>query len=253
MKQNKFDIVMDYIDANILQDVETIKKGIYTLIGYNSLTFGNCFSVLTGQTLFHYINERKMYFAAQSLKENIDRPIADIALEYGYSEQSAFSRAFKSFCKVTPLEIRKGNVTVSDNKYKLADICDNNQSTDDRITCIFKEFEETGDLSMPSWRYMHAMGEVSQTCIFDIDTCSAIFELAERLEIPFMWLLRSCENILIDIDSDPDYLSLKDQTAIECGIHSDEELEKICDFYNCKYYDLDEFMVKAYRDQLKIN
>ena len=45
MKQNKFDIVMDYIDANILQDVETIKKGIYTLIGYNSLTFGKCFSV----------------------------------------------------------------------------------------------------------------------------------------------------------------------------------------------------------------
>ena len=29
MKQNKFDLVMDYIDANISQDVESIKKGIY--------------------------------------------------------------------------------------------------------------------------------------------------------------------------------------------------------------------------------
>ena len=35
MKQNKFDLVMDYIDANISQDVETIKKGIFNLIGYN--------------------------------------------------------------------------------------------------------------------------------------------------------------------------------------------------------------------------
>ena len=108
MKQNKFDLVMDYIDASILHDVETIKKGIYSLIGYNSLTFGNCFSVLTGQTLFHYINGRKMYFAAQSLRNDIDRSIADIALEYGYSEQSAFSRAFKLYCQVTPLEVRKG-------------------------------------------------------------------------------------------------------------------------------------------------
>ena len=36
MKQNKFDLVMDYIDANISQDVETIKKGIFNLIGYKT-------------------------------------------------------------------------------------------------------------------------------------------------------------------------------------------------------------------------
>jgi AraC-like DNA-binding protein len=100
MKQNKFDLVMDYIDANISQDVETIKKGIYSLIGYSSFTFGECLKVLTEKTLHHYIHERKMYFAAQALKTDPDRSIADIALEYGYSEQSAFSRAFKCAFKI---------------------------------------------------------------------------------------------------------------------------------------------------------
>jgi AraC-like DNA-binding protein len=251
MKQNKFDLVMDYIDASILHDVETIKKGIYSLIGYNSLTFGNCFSVLTGQTLFHYINGRKMYFAAQSLSNDIDRSIADIALEYGYSEQSAFSRAFKLYCQVTPLEVRKGNANISDNKYKLVDLCNENKNSDDRLACIAKELQETGDLSMQNWRYLERMDEASQNCVFDIDTCSAVFELSERLEIPFEMLLNACEDIVLDCHSDPDYLPPRVEKAIDCGISSDIELKEICDYYNCKYYDLDEFMVEAYRDQLK--
>ena len=55
MKQNKFDLVMDYIDANIQNSPESLKKGIYKLTGISSNTFGNCFSVLTNDTLFHYI------------------------------------------------------------------------------------------------------------------------------------------------------------------------------------------------------
>ena len=55
MKQNKFDTVMDYIDVHIAEETDNIKKGIYNEIGYNSNTFGNCFSVLTNKTLFHYI------------------------------------------------------------------------------------------------------------------------------------------------------------------------------------------------------
>jgi hypothetical protein len=42
------------------------------------------------------------------------------------------------------------------------------------------------------------------------------------------------------------------EKAIDCGISSDEELGKICDYYNCKYYDLDTFMVDAYRKQLNL-
>ncbi len=251
MKQNKFDLVMDYIDANILQDVETIKKGIFNLIGYSSLAFGNCFVVLTNQTLFHYISERKMYFAAQALKTNLDRSIADIALEYGYSEQSAFSRAFKLYCKTTPNEVRKGKAYVSNNKYSLSMFVENNNNNDTRFASIVKELNETGDISISNWRYLEMMEEVSQECIFDIDTCSAIFDLAERLEIPYGALLNQCEVVAVHYYADPDFHYSKFKKIMECDISSDDELEAICNFYNCKYYDLDIFMVNAFRDQFK--
>ncbi len=82
---NKFDTVMDYIDAHIHEDAENIKKGIYSEIGYNSSHFGKCFEVLTGETLFHYINERKLFFAGQELKLNLEKSICDISLDLGYS------------------------------------------------------------------------------------------------------------------------------------------------------------------------
>lgn len=41
-------------------------------------------------------------------------------------------------------------------------------------------------------------------------------------------------------------LSEQDEAAIELGIKSEEELEKICEYYQCKYYDLDEWMVEKY-------
>ena len=112
MKQNKFDTVMDYIDANITEETDTIKKGIYNEIGYNSNTFGNCFSVLTNESLFHYINERRAFLAAQELISNGDKKIADVALEYGYSEQSSFSRDIKRYFGCTPKEIQKGKKTI---------------------------------------------------------------------------------------------------------------------------------------------
>ena len=251
MKQNRFDLVMDHIDANISQDVETIKKGIYSLIGYNSLTFGKCFSLLTGQSLFHYINERKIYFAAQSLVSNRDRTIADIALEFGYSEHSALTRAFKQYYNVTPSDIRKGNAYVSGTKYNLLDLCNEKKHIDSRVEQIEEELRKTGDLSMSSLCYLEQMEEAEKESVFDIDTCYAVSDLAERLEIPFWILLRACEDVVLDCNSDSNVLSPEVEKAIDCGISSDMELKEICNFYNCKYYDLDEFMVKAYRKQLK--
>lgn len=52
---------------------------------------------------------------------------------------------------------------------------------------------------------------------------------------------------MIDVHSQNDYISARIEKAIDCGISSEEELEKICEYYNCKYYELSETMVKEYR------
>lgn len=253
MKQNKFDIVMDYIDANILEDADTLRKGIYKVIGYNSIYFENCFKVLTGQTLFHYISARKIFFAVRALVEDKNRPIVDIALEYRYSEQSAFTRAVKTFYHMTPNEVRKTNTMVPDNKYCLRDICEGKGQYDNKIQCIVAELQESGNLSTFDWNYIEQIEEAQRECGFDVDTCSAIFDLSERLEIPFGVLLDKCKDMVLDYYCNPDYPSPRIETMIGCGIQSDEELEEICTFYHCKHYDLDWFMVNEYRKQLKLD
>ena len=82
---------------------------------------------------------------------------------------------------------------------------------------------------------------------FDIDTVYAISDLAEKLEVPLWSLMDSCSDLVIDIHSDPNYLPPDIEKAIDCGICSDDELKKICDYYDCKYYDLDIFMVENYK------
>jgi hypothetical protein len=84
---------------------------------------------------------------------------------------------------------------------------------------------------------------------FDADTCYAISEVAERLEIPVEALIESCFDLMIDIHSSPDYLSPEVEAAVDCGISSESELKEICAYFDCKYYDLDSFMVNAYRTQ----
>jgi hypothetical protein len=127
---------------------------------------------------------------------------------------------------------------------------ENNNNNDTRFASIVKELNETGDISISNWRYLEMMEEVSQECIFDIDTCSAIFDLAERLEIPYGALLSQCEAIAVGYYANPDFHYSKFKKIMESDISSDE-LEEICRFYNCKYYDLDMFMVNEFREQLR--
>lgn len=223
------------------------------MIGYSSYAFGNCFQVLTEQTLFHYICERKMYYASRDLQNHTEKSIVDIALDYGYSDQTAFSRAFKAHCNASPYEVRKGKVQVPDNKKYLNDICKENHQCDTRFERIIEAIKRDEYLSMNNWRYLENIEEARQEYGFDVDTCDAIADLAERLEIPFMPFLRKCGDMFLDYRSSLDYLPPKIEAAIDCGINSSEELAAICKFYECKYYDLDVFMVNAYREQVKSN
>ena len=243
MNKNNFDLVMNYIEESINMGFEDIKKGIRSLIGYNSNTFGNCFSVLCGETLYHYIASRKLAHAAEDLV-NTDREIVDIALDY-YSEQSAFTRAMKSFFNVTPNEVRQKKLDLYHRKYKLEDFC--RAEMDTQTKSIMVSLNNNLPLNDSSTEKLFEIYEAYNEFEFDIDTVYAISDLAEKLEVPLWSLMDTCSDLVIDIHSDPNYLPPDIEKAIDCGIRSDDELKKICDYYDCKYYDLDIFMVENYK------
>ena len=245
MKQSKFDIVMDYIDENIKNDTETIKRGIINLIGINSNTFGQFFTVLTADTLGSYIRNRRLFFAAIDLLRQPQMTISDIALEYGYSDQSAFTRAVSGKYKMSPNEIRTSwEVDIPNEKYLYSDFDPN--PLDSRSDHIWREFERTGFLSGGDLDFIDRVEAGHKEFGFDINTCYLIADLAERLEIPVTALMSSCFDVVTEVKSDPAYISNKEMAAIDLGICSHEELDKICEHYACQYYELNSFMVKEY-------
>ena len=66
------------------------------------------FSEKEGITLQQYIQREKIRTASNLLKYS-DRSIADIAQYMGFQSQSSFSRVFKRWQAVTPLEYRDHN------------------------------------------------------------------------------------------------------------------------------------------------
>lgn len=250
-KTNTFDSVMNFIDEHVKSSYSEIKRGIYATSNFSDLDFSKFLSVLTGGkiTLNDYFKNRKLYFASQELVDLPEKTIVDIALDYGYSEQSAFSRAIKNQYGYTPNEIRKHGMKFIDEKMCFADFNpkDNEygKRLHDAISSVLDESEE-------GWIYEdHDYFEdfifATEEYGFDTTTCYAISEISERIGVPFGVLLNVCFETMMDFRSCDNYIEPRIEKAMDCGITSDEELEKMCDYYNCEYYQLNRFMVDEYR------
>lgn len=99
--------VIDYIEDHLCDDIDYGQMA--QLVGTSSFHLQRVFSFLFDISLAEYIRFRKLTRAGYELKKS-DNKIIDIARKYGYDSQSSFSRAFKKFHGVTPLDSRKKNV-----------------------------------------------------------------------------------------------------------------------------------------------
>ena len=63
------------------------------------------FRTVTKQTLGGYIRERRLTLAAEALRQT-QRPVFDIAMQYGYDSQQTFSRVFRRQFSQTPTAYR---------------------------------------------------------------------------------------------------------------------------------------------------
>ena len=184
---------MNYIDEHAKSNFSEIKRGIYVVSNYTDLDFSKFLSVLTGGkvTLNDYFKKRKLFFASQELVDFPDKPIVDIALDYGYSEQSAFSRAIKKQYDYTPNEIRKQCKRFNDEKLHFADFNPQKNEYGKRLqatinsvvgnSCIYEDYD-----------YFESFINATDEYGFDTTTCCAISEISERIGVPFGILLNVC-------------------------------------------------------------
>lgn len=73
--------------------------------GFSLAHIRDVFRKCTGKPLSRYVQERRIANAAQELLDT-DRTILDIAIQYGFSGRTVFSRAFKRHTDYTPYQFR---------------------------------------------------------------------------------------------------------------------------------------------------
>lgn len=96
--------LIDWIDAHAVENpglVEMSKQ-----IGYSPYYCSEQFHRIAGITIKEYMARRRLSMAAMAIRDT-DRPLLDIALDYGFSSQSALTRAFVNAFGCTPAAYRR--------------------------------------------------------------------------------------------------------------------------------------------------
>ena len=93
----------DWIEGNL--DKTLSIDEVAAKSGYSKWHLQRMFRTVTKQTLGNYIRERRLTLAAEALCQT-QRPVFDIAMQYGYDSQQTFSRVFRRQFSQTPTAYR---------------------------------------------------------------------------------------------------------------------------------------------------
>ncbi|MDE5589028.1 MAG: AraC family transcriptional regulator [Acetatifactor sp.] len=95
--------VCTFVEARVQEEIHPEELACRT--GFSLAHIRDVFRENTGKSLSRYIQERKIANAAQSLLYTDDK-IIDIAIHFGYSGRTVFSRVFRRFTGYTPTQFR---------------------------------------------------------------------------------------------------------------------------------------------------
>ncbi|WP_299311954.1 AraC family transcriptional regulator [uncultured Aquimarina sp.] len=91
----------EYLDSNLSLDI------VSDVAMYSPFHFHRIFKAVIGETLNIYINRKRIEKMASILMHKKEVNITELSLQYGFSSNSSFTRAFKKFYGVSPTEFRK--------------------------------------------------------------------------------------------------------------------------------------------------
>ena len=102
--------VCTFVEARVQEEIHLEELACQT--GFSLAHIRDVFRENTGKSLSRYIQERKIANAAQSLLYTDDK-IIDIAIHYGFSGRTVFSRAFRRFTGYTPSQFRTEHPSIT--------------------------------------------------------------------------------------------------------------------------------------------
>ena len=97
---------LKYIDLHLASDKLSLEN-VSRIALFSPFHFHRIFKIIIGETLNAYINRKRLEKASAGLIHKKNCNINELALQSGFSSNSAFTRAFKKFYSVSPSEFRK--------------------------------------------------------------------------------------------------------------------------------------------------
>lgn len=247
MTKSTMHYALEFIDKHITNKYSDIMNALYSKTRHTQKEYATCFHMLTNMSLHRYVTERRIHFICEAIMEKPTYPIKHHALDFGYKNDTAMYKDFKDFAKFTPKSVITDGNMFPDNRISFEVITSGNtlQSSHQEETTMSQEVPATAPTYEiePPEMFFEAMNDFG----YSLNTCHKIADLAEQLGIPFYALAEGCFNTMIDIRSAADFIEPDIERAIDLGIGSYKELESICSYFECKYYELDSTMVDIYR------
>lgn len=96
--------MIDYIESRLTEELTL--NDVAAEVGYSPFYCSKAFRAQVGRCMKDYIRLRRISSAALELRDT-KRRILDIAVEYGYNSQEAFTRSFIEVFDITPAAYRK--------------------------------------------------------------------------------------------------------------------------------------------------
>lgn len=108
---------IEYIEDNLKMKIEL--KELADNVFLSKYHFHRVFHAVVGEPVAEYIRKRRLMEAAKELLNTEDK-IVDIALDYQFGSQEAFTKAFKKLYGIPPKEFRRSRINVIplNSKYK---------------------------------------------------------------------------------------------------------------------------------------
>lgn len=105
--------IIDEIDLCIKSksDEALTLRTLSKKLGYSEFYISRKFRTISGMKLRDYLRYRRLAFALKDVRDT-DKGILEIAMDYGFSSNEAFTRAFKEIYGLSPSEYRKAPVPV---------------------------------------------------------------------------------------------------------------------------------------------
>lgn len=96
--------LLQWIESNLGQDLHLDE--VSRRSGYSRWHLQRLFRQHTGFSLAEYIRQRRLTESALTLL-NSDDAILQVAMNYGFDTQQAYTRTFKNYFRITPGQLRR--------------------------------------------------------------------------------------------------------------------------------------------------